>query len=128
MPQYTAIFPLNSQVWEIHLILLKFMWENNCYKFLYKWINKKKKKKKSSRREVHNCGNKDKANIRHINTNAFKISKPWLSKTNYKFPKTKPKSNTKLTESKYSQKFLVHEETKLNQKIKSKPNVTQISK
>ena len=58
-------------------------------------------------------------------TNAFKISKPWLSKTNYKYPKTKPKSNTKLIESKYSQKFLVYWETKTNQKIKSKPNVTQ---
>ena len=58
-------------------------------------------------------------------TNAFKISKPWLSKTNYKYPKIKPKSNTKLIESKYSQKFLVYWETKTNQKIKSKPNVTQ---
>ena len=77
---------------------------------------------------MHNCDNKDEANIRHINSNTFKISKPWLSKTNYKYPKTKSKSNMKLIESKYSQKFLVYWETKLNQKIKSKPNVTQIPK
>ena len=44
--------------------------------------------KKKSPLEVHNCDNKDEANIRHINSNAFKISKPWLSKTNYKYPKT----------------------------------------
>ena len=122
MPQYTAIFCLKSQFWEIHLTLLKFMWKSNCYKVLYKWIIKK------SPLEVHNCGNKDEANIRHINSNTFKISKPWLSKTNYKYPKTKSKSNMKLIESKYSQKFLVYWETKLNQKIKSKPNVTQIPK
>ena len=44
--------------------------------------------KKKSPLEVHNCDNKDEANIRHINSNAFKISKLWLSKTNYKYPKT----------------------------------------
>ena len=55
-------------------------------------------------------------------------SKPWSSKANCKYPKTKPKSNTKLIESKYSQKFLVYWETKTNQKIKSKPNATQIPK
>ena len=55
-------------------------------------------------------------------------SKPWLSKANCKYPKTKTKSNTKLIESKYSQKFLVNWETKTNQKIKSKPNATQIPK
>ena len=48
------------------------MWKNNYYKVLYKWIIKKKK----SPLEVHNCSNKDEANIRHINSNAFKISKP----------------------------------------------------
>ena len=56
-------------------------------------------------------------------------SKTWLSKANYKYPKIKPKSNKKLIESKYSQKFLVYWETKPNKKkIKSKPNVTQIPK
>ena len=55
-------------------------------------------------------------------------SKPWSSKANCKYPKTKPKSNTKLIESKHSQKFLVYWETETNQKIKSKPNATQIPK
>ena len=49
-----------------------------------------KKKKKRNPLEVNNCDNKDEPNIRHINSNAFKISNPWLSKTNYKYPETKP--------------------------------------
>ena len=75
------------------------------------------RKKKKSPLEVQNCGNKDEANIKYINSNAFKISKHWLSKTNYKYPKTKPKSHTKLIESRYSQKFLVRGETKSNQNL-----------
>ena len=51
------------------------MWKNNYYKVLYKWIIKKKKKKKNPL-EVNNCDNKDEPNIRHINSNAFKISNP----------------------------------------------------
>ena len=33
-----------------------------------------KKKKKKNPLEVNNCDNKDEPNIRHINSNAFKIS------------------------------------------------------